>query len=112
MRALISAGSREEKGGEERGHEPCKDEEFDAARRASNEQINRERCQRDNASEQTRCDKSAMPRRRQRVLPRRRVDERFDIIPYWREEAHGIQHTSGLADALPLFYGAIVSDAA
>jgi hypothetical protein len=29
-----------------------------------------------------------MPRRRQRILLRRRVDKRFDIIPYRREEAH------------------------
>jgi hypothetical protein len=29
-----------------------------------------------------------MTRRRQRILLRRRVDQRFDIIPDWREEAH------------------------
>jgi hypothetical protein len=53
-----------------------------------------------------------MPRRRQRILLRRRVDQRFDIIPYWREEAHDPVARPLFTDALPLFCGAIVSDAA
>jgi hypothetical protein len=29
-----------------------------------------------------------VPRRRQCILLRRRMDERLDILPYWREQAH------------------------
>jgi hypothetical protein len=53
-----------------------------------------------------------MARRRQRILLRRRVHQRGNIISYRREEAHVPDRTVGFADALPFFYRPIVSDGA
>ena len=53
-----------------------------------------------------------MARRRQRILLRRRVHKRGNIISYRREEAHVPDRTLGFADALPFFYRVIVSDGA
>ena len=75
-------------------------------------QVDRKRRQRDDAAEQSRRDKGAMARRRQRIVLRRRVHKRRDIISYRREEAHVPDRTPGFADALPFFYRVIVSDGA
>jgi hypothetical protein len=39
--------------------------------------------------------------RRQRVLSRRRMDQRLDILPYRRQEGHVPDDTPAVADALP-----------
>ena len=83
-----------------------------AVGRAADHQVDRKRRQRDDAAEQSRCDKGAMARGRQRIVLRRGVHERGDIISYRREEAHVPDRTLGFADALPFFYPAIVSDGA
>ena len=88
MRALVAAGARQKISDQDRHDQPGKSEQFDRARRAADQEIDRERRQRDDAAEQSRRDESAMPRRRQHVLLRRRMDQRFNIITYRREQAH------------------------
>ena len=95
MRAFVAAGARQKICAQNRRDEPGEYQEFDHARRAANEQIDRKRRQRDHAAEQARRDKGTMPRRRQHILPRRRMNQRLDIIAYWREQAH-------VPDARPL----------
>ena len=80
VRALVAAGARQEIGGEDRRDQPGEHQEFDRARRAADEQINRKQRQSDDAAEQPRRDERAMARRRQRVLLRRRMDQRLNII--------------------------------
>ena len=90
----------------------AKIKQFDHARRAADKQIDRERRQRDDAAEQTRRDKGAMPRRRQHILLRRRMHQRFDIIAYRREQAHVPNARPALQTRSPFSMARIVSEAA
>ena len=88
MCALVAAGARQKISREDRRDEPGKHHQFDRARRAAHDQIDRKRRQRDDAAEQPRRDEGAMTRRRQRILLRRRMHQRLDIVSYRREQAH------------------------
>ena len=101
MRAFVAAGARQKISGEDRHHEPGEYHQLDRARRAAGEQIDRKRGQRDDAAEEPRRNKGAMARRRQRILLRRRVHQRSDIIAYWREEAHVPTHVRPLPTRSP-----------
>jgi hypothetical protein len=88
MRALVPTGAGKKIGGENRHNEPSKDHQLDCARRTASKQINWKRGQRDDAAKQPWRDECPMTRRRQRILLRRRVDQRFNIISQRREQAH------------------------
>jgi hypothetical protein len=53
-----------------------------------------------------------MARRRQRILLRRRVDQGFNIVSYWREETHVPNAHARLCRRAPLVLRVIVSEAA
>ena len=110
VRAFVTAGARQKIRRQYRRHQPGEHHQLDRSRSAAREQINRKRRQRGNAAQQAWRNEGAMARRRQRVLLRRRMHQRLDIIPHRRDEAHCPDGTSGMADALPLFCCAIVSD--
>ena len=79
--ALVLAGARKEIGDEDRRDEPGEDHHFEQARHAAQRQIDREGGKRDQAAEQARRDEGAMARGRQRILLRRRMHQRIDIVP-------------------------------
>src|SRR5271156_1174507 len=101
MRAFVTTSAGQKIGGEDLYGEPRKDEQLKRTRRAANEEIKRKRRQRDHAAQKPRCDKGAVPRRRQCILLRRRMDERLDILPYWREQAH-VPNTRPVGGRAPL----------
>ena len=103
MCALVAAGAGQKIGGQNRRHEPGKYHEFDRARRAARNQVDRKRRQRDNAAEQPRRDEGAMTRRRQRILLRRRMHQRLDIVSYRREAGPRSHRTPDFARRAPLF---------
>ena len=92
MRALILAGAREEIGDQDRRDQPGEHDHFEHARHAAQADIDRERGQRHQAAEQPRRDERAMARRRQRVLLRRRMDQRVDILANRCERTHASWH--------------------
>ena len=110
--ALIAAGARQEIGGKDRHDEPGKYQKLDDARRPADIQINRERRERDNAAENARRDKGAMPRRRQRRLaaPTDAPASQYSFEP--ARAGSRSQRTPDFADAPPFFYVSIVSEAA
>ncbi len=108
--AFVAAGAGEKIRGEDRRDEPGKRDQFKYGRRAAHDQINRKRRQRDDAAEQTRRNKRAMTRRSERILLRRGVHQRFDIVPYRREEGHFPIARPALQTRSPLFCCGIVSD--
>ena len=94
VRAFIAAGARQVIDDQDGRREPGEDADLERSRHAANDDIDGKTCQRGKTAEQTRGNEGAMARRRQRILLRRRVHQRIDIIPYWREETHGPCHTS------------------
>ena len=94
VRALVTAGAREEIGDQDRRHQPAEHAEFERARHAAQGDIDREAGERGKAAEQARRDEGAVARRRQRVLLRRRMHQRVNVVPHWREETHGSCLTS------------------
>ena len=103
MRALVLAGAREEIGDQDRRDQPGEDHHLERARHAAHDQIDRERGERGEAAKQARRDEGAMARRRQRVLLRRRMHQRVDIIANRREQSHVPLHVR-LCRRAPLFY--------
>ena len=89
VRALVAAGARQEIGDQDRRHQPGEHADFERARHAAQGDIDRESGERGEAAEQARRNEGAMARRRQRILLRRRMHQRIDIVPHWREETHG-----------------------
>ena len=105
MRALILAGAREEIGDQDRRDEPGEHDHFEHARHAAQADIDREGGERHEAAQQPRRDERAMARRRQRILLRRRMDQRVDIVANRCEEAHVSWHVRRCRRA-PLVDGA------
>ena len=110
MRAFITAGAREKISDQNRRNQPGEHADFEHARNAAQNDIGREAGKRGKAAEQARCNEGAMARRGQRILLRRRVHQRVDVVPHWREETHGPCLTS-LTDA-PLFREEILASPA
>ena len=102
VRALVTAGAREEIGDQDRRHQPGEHADFERARHAAKGDIDRKARERGKAADQARRNEGAVARRRQRILLRRRVHQRIDIVPHRREETHGPCRTSLTTDA-PLF---------
>ena len=88
MRALIAAGARQETGDQNRRDQPGEDRDFQRARHAAHRKIDRERGERDQAAEQPRRDEGAMARARQRIMPRRRMHQRIEIIADGTQNTH------------------------
>ena len=103
MGAFVAAGARQKIGDQDRDHEPGEHRDFERARDAPRRQIDRKCRQRDQRAEQPRRDEGAMPRRGQRILLNRRMNQTVDIIAKRLNEAQGNplrQRRS--ADALPI----------
>src|SRR5262245_29877046 len=94
MRTFVAAGMRQEINDQDRRCEPGEYNHLERTRDAANSNVRGEACERRQTAKQPRSNKGAMTRRRQCVLLRRRVHQRVDITPYWREETHGPCHTS------------------
>ena len=87
--------------------------DFEHARHAAQRDVDRESGEREQAADQARRDERAMPRGRQRVVPRRRMHQAVDeirltgAIEAQRSLRPGISID---ADALPFLLAAIVSE--
>ena len=80
MRALVAAGARQKPGQQDRRDQPGEGRDFDRGRRAAHRQIDRERRERRQAAEQPRRHEGAMARARQRIVSRRRMQQRIETI--------------------------------
>ena len=92
VRAFVLPGARQVIGGEDRQHEPGKDQHFDRARHAAQGDIDRKCRERHDAAQQPRRDESAMTRRGQRIAQRRRMHQRIDIAADRFQQAHASTH--------------------
>ena len=111
MGAFVLPGARQVIGREDRQHQPGEHQHFKHARHATHGDIDRERRERHDAAQQPRRDEGAMTRRGQRVVQRRRVHQRIDIVADRLEEAHVINARPSFADALPCCYRIVSGDA-
>ncbi len=89
MRALIAAGARQEPGYEDRRDQPGEGTDFECARRTAERQVERKYCKGREAAEQPRRHEGAMPRARQRVVARRRMQQRIETIADDTQHSHG-----------------------
>ena len=110
MRALVTAGARQEIGSEDRRDQPGEHDDFENARHAAHREIGRERNQRDRRADQPRRDKGTVTRGRQRVVLHRGVHQRIDVIADRIEQLHVFLHVRPCERA-PLITPGIVSDA-
>ena len=102
MRALVLSGARKVIGGEDRQHQPGEHDDFKAARDAARDDVERKRRQRHHAADQPRRNERAMARCGQRVVQRRRMHQRIDIVADRLEQAQLTPRPSS-ADALPSY---------
>src|SRR6478609_2028365 len=89
MRALIAAGARQEPGYEDRRDQPGEGGDLERIRRAAEGEVDRERGKGHEAAEQPWRHEGAMARTGQRVVARRRMQQRIETI------ADGTQHSHG-----------------
>ena len=110
MGAFVLPGARQVIGGEDRQHQPGEHQHFERARHAAHGDIDRKRRERDHAAQQPRRDEGAMARRGQRVVQRRRMHQRIDIVADRLEQAHVVQRTPVFCGRAPLVCCRIVSE--
>ena len=91
MRALVAAGARQKPGQQDRRDQPGERGDLECGGRAAHRQIDRECRKRRQASEQPRRDERAMARARQRVVARRRMQQRIETIADDIQNAHGFR---------------------
>ena len=89
MRALVAAGTRQEPRQQDGSDQPGERRDLERGRRAAHRQIDRECRERRQASEQPRRDEGAMARARQRVISRRRMQQRIETIADDIQNCHG-----------------------
>ncbi len=89
MRAFIAAGARQEPGQQDRRDQPGKGRDFQRARRAAQCKVNRKGRERRQAADQPRRDEGAMTRSGQRVVARRRMQQRIETVADGTQNTHG-----------------------
>src|ERR1700759_5525710 len=89
MRALITSGARQEPGYENRRDQPGEGADFERGGRAAKSEIDREHGKDHEAAEQPWRHEGTMARAGQRVVARRRMQQRIETI------ADGTQHSHG-----------------
>ena len=89
MRAFIAAGARQEPGYEDRCDQPRERRDLERIGRASESQIDREYGKGRKAAEQPRRHEGAMTRTSQRVITRRRMQQRIETIADDTQHSHG-----------------------
>src|SRR5579871_4100179 len=89
MRTLVAAGARQEPGYQDRRDQPGEGCDLDRARRAAEGEIDRKDGKGREAAEQPRRHESAMARAGQRVVARRRMQQRIETIADDTQHSHG-----------------------
>src|SRR3984893_7088688 len=89
MRALVAAGTRQKPRQQNGSDKPCERRDLKGGGRAAHRKIDRERRERREASEQPRRHERTMARARQRVISRRRVQQRIETIADDTQNCHG-----------------------
>ena len=89
MRALVAAGARQEPGQQDRRDQPGECRDLERGGRAAHREIDRKRRERREAAEQPRRHERAMARAGQRVIARRRMQQRIETIADDIQNGHG-----------------------
>src|SRR5689334_20654047 len=89
MRALIAAGARQEPGYEDRRDQPGEGTDFKRGRRATKGEVDRKYGKGHEAAEQPRRHEGVMARAGQRVVTRRRMQQRIETIADGTQHGHG-----------------------
>ncbi len=89
MRAFVAAGARQEPRQQNRRDQPGEGRDLERGRRAAHRQIDRKCRKRRQAAEQPRRHEGAMARARQRVIARRRMQQRIETIADDTQNSHG-----------------------
>ena len=89
MRAFVAAGARQEPRQQDGRDQPGECRDLERGRRAAHRQIDRECRESRQASEQPRRHEGAMARARQRVVARRRMQQRIETIADDIQNCHG-----------------------
>ena len=91
MRALVAAGTRQKPRQQNGRDQPGEGRDLKGGGRAAHRKIDRECRERRQASEQPRRDEGAMARARQRVISRRRMQQRIETIADDIQNCHGFR---------------------
>ncbi len=89
MRALVMAGTRQKPRQQDRRDKPGKGRDLECGGRAAHGKIDRECREGRQAAKQPRRHEGAMPRTRQRVISRRRMQQRIETIADDLQNSHG-----------------------
>ena len=89
MGAFVAAGARQKIGNQDGRDQPAENTDFERARHAAKDDLDRETRQRGKAAEQARRHEGAVAGRGQRIMRRGGMHQSVDIVPHRCEEAHG-----------------------